>query len=397
MPPPLEYPDGTVRDRRAGLGRRIVLVGLGHAHLLVAARAARFRAAGLYVTLIDEGAFWYSSIGSGLLAGRYERDDDVVEAEPFARGCGIAFVRGRAARIDRDAREVVLTDGGRVPYDIVSLNVGSRVDPPFPVAGENIWGPKPIDRLLDLRERMSASFAAGETVRWLTVGGNHSGAELTLNALALVRTHGARMEATLVTEAPELVTGEPPGARRAMREALGKAGCRVVTGTRVAELRNGIARFAATEDGEAPSPLSFEYALVATGLSAAPLVTECDLPADVRDGLHVTPELHAPDDPRVFASGDCASILGYDLPKVGVFGVRASPVLARNLIAAATGRPLRRYRPQPIWFAAQNLGDGTGLASWGPVWWRGRSALALKDWNDRRFMRLYQQLEVTRA
>ena len=33
---------------------------------------------------------------------------------------------------------------------------------------------------------------------------------------------------------------------------------------------------------------------------------------------------------------------------------------------------------------------GTGLASWGPVWWRGRSALWLKDWNDRRFMELYR-------
>ena len=375
--------------------RDVVLVGLGHAHLFVASQAARFRDADLRLVLIDDGEFWYSSIGSGMLGGRYEREDDVIEAETFARGLGIGFVRGRAERIDRDASEVVLADGRRVPYDLVSLNVGSRVDPPFPIegagadeTGRTVWFPKPIRALLDLRERLCASFGAGDPIRWVTVGGNHSGCELTLNALALARDHGGTLDATVVADAPELVTNEPRGARAAMRRALEAAGCAVRTRTNVervdANPGNGTVHLA---DG---SILPFDHALVATGLAASPLVMACDLPADPRAGLRVTPALHAPDDDRVFASGDCASIIGHDLPKVGVFGVRASPVLADNLLARAAGRPLRRYRPQPVWFAAQNLGDGTGLASWGPLWWRGRSALALKDWNDRRFMELYR-------
>ena len=370
--------------------RDVVLVGLGHAHLFVASQADRFRAAGLRVTLIDDGEFWYSSIGSGLLGGRYERADDVIEAEPFARGLGIAFRRGRAERIDRARREVVLEGGGRVPYDLVSLNVGSRVAPPFPIEGggdeQRVWFPKPIRGLLDLRERLRGAFARGDPVSWLTVGGNHSGCELTLNALALARAEGGALDATLVADADELVTNEPRGARRAMRDALERAGCAVRTGVRVERIEGCAAVMAGGER------LPFDRALVATGLAASPLVMACDLPADPREGLRVTPALHAPNDDRVFAAGDCASIVGYDLPKVGVFGVRASPALASNLLARAANKPLRRYRPQPVWFAAQNLGDGTGLASWGPLWWRGRSALALKDWNDRRFMERYRRM-----
>ena len=364
--------------------REVVLVGLGHAHLYVARRAASFRRAGLRVTLIDDGAFWYSSIGSGLLGGRYERDDDVIEAEPFASGLGIDFVRGRALSLDRATREVLLEGGMRVPYDLVSLNVGSHVAPPFPVEGPDVHFPKPIAGLLALREQLRARFAARGTVRWLTVGGNHSACELTLNALALARSEQARLEATLVTDASELVSGEPAGARERMQRVLRDAGCKLRLETPVASIAD---RSATLEGGER---IGFDVAMVATGLAASPLVKACDLPADGAKGLRVTPTLHAPGDDRVFAAGDCASIEGHDLPKVGVFGVRASPVLTHNLVARARSEPLRRFRPQPIWFAAQNLGDGTGLASWGPFWWQGRSALALKDWNDRRFMRLYK-------
>lgn len=362
--------------------REIVLVGLGHAHLHVAARADEFRRAGLQLTLIDDGTFWYSSIGSGLLGGRYERVDDVIEAQAFAARFGVRFVEGRAGSIDRRHRQVVLEDGVRVPYDLVSLNVGSRTVPPFPVSGGGVFCPKPIAGLLDLRRSLQADFEAGRSVRWLTIGGNHSGCELTLNALAFARANDATLKATLVTGGDSLIASEPRGARATMRQVLEECGCNVRTGTRVVGIDDGIAEL---EDG---STIGFDRAMVATGLEAAPLVGACELNHDTR-GLLVNDRLHAPADNRVFAAGDCARIEGYDLPKVGVFGVRAAPVLADNLIRRAADERMRAYKPQRIWFAAQNLGDGTGLASWGPIWWRGRSALGLKDWNDRRFMRLY--------
>ncbi|MDA8870177.1 FAD-dependent oxidoreductase [Rhizobiaceae bacterium] len=362
--------------------REIVLVGLGHAHLHVASRAEEFRRAGLRVTLIDDGSFWYSSIGSGLLGGRYEREDDVIEADAFAKQFGVNFVRGRAASLDRAARDVVLESGERVSYDLVSINTGSRTVPPFSVSGSGVSYPKPIQGLLELRGSLKAAFDDGRSVRWLTVGGNHSGCELTLNALAFARQCGASLSATLVTSGSELIGNEPKGARVAMRGVLEGYGCDVRTGSKVARILDGRAEL---QGGEA---IAFDHAMVATGLQASPLAAACDLRADAR-GLLVNDTLHAPADDRVFAAGDCARIDGYDLPKVGVFGVRAAPVLTDNLMRRAAGRALRRYKPQPIWFAAQNLGDGTGMASWGPVWWRGPSALRLKDWNDRRFMKLY--------
>ena len=366
--------------------KRIVLVGLGHAHLHVMEHAGRLRDAGCDVTLVDDGRFWYSSIASGLLGGSYEPADDVIEAAPLARGCGVALIRGRATGIDRAAR-LLRTDEGDVPYDLASFNTGSRVVPPFPIAeGVDAFAAKPIARLVELRERLRAGF--GTRQRVVVIGGNHSGCELACNIAALARGAGAALDLTLVHDGDALVESEPKGARAKMRSVLEAYGV-TIRRARVERVEPG----AAWLGGER---LPFDHLLVATGLAATPVVGALGLAASPR-GLRVTPALHAPDDDRIFAVGDCADIRGEGvpeagLPKVGVFGVRAAPILLENLARRAADEPLRRYRPQRVWFASQNLGDGTGLASWGPFWWRGRSALAIKRHIDRRFMARYRGL-----
>ena len=384
---------------------RIVLVGLGHAHLLVASRATEFRSAGHDLTLIDPGTFWYSSIASGLLGGRYERGDDVIEADAFAAGLGIAHVAARAVGLDRAARTVRLDRGAAVPYDLVSFNVGSVVRPPFPVdAAAATWSAKPIAKFLDLRAALTRSIEMGREPRVVTVGGNYSGCELTCNVAALVRSCGGQARITLLCDGDRLLAGEPPGARRAMARVLENYGAEVRLGARAEHVRADGSGDADDDalDGSGPGVVAieggggvpFDHAILATGLSASPLMGNLGLPTDPARGLHVTRSLHSPADPRVFAAGDCADVAGRPLPRVGVFGVRAAPVLARNLLAAAAGEPLRRYRPQRVWFASQNLGDGTGLATWGPLWWRGRAALAIKDRIDRRFMNYYRSMGV---
>ena len=95
-------------------------------------------------------------------------------------------------------------------------------------------------------------------------------------------------------------------------------------------------------------------------------------------------------DERIFAAGDCIRLEGHRLPKLGVFGVRQAPVLLHNLRAFLQGRPLQTFRPQPRCLAILNLGDGRGLALWGPLHWQGQLSLRLKDAIDRRFLARYR-------
>ena len=105
--------------------------------------------------------------------------------------------------------------------------------------------------------------------------------------------------------------------------------------------------------------------------------------------LWVDRHLRSPNDPRIFGGGDAVAFRGERLPRFGVYAVRQGPVLYRNLQAALRGEPLSSYRPQRRYLYVLDLGDGTGLAIYGPLTNRGRPALGLKHWIDRRFVREY--------
>jgi NADH dehydrogenase FAD-containing subunit len=78
------------------------------------------------------------------------------------------------------------------------------------------------------------------------------------------------------------------------------------------------------------------------------------------------------------------------LARVGVYAVRQAPILTYNLLATLEHRPLRRFHPQKRFLLILNLGDDDGLATWGPLAWRGRTPFRIKDRIDRRFLARYQ-------
>ena len=83
---------------------------------------------------------------------------------------------------------------------------------------------------------------------------------------------------------------------------------------------------------------------------------------------------------------------GFNLPKLGVYGVRQAKYIHANLLASLDGKPLAEYTPQRRHLAILNLGDGAAFATWGPFWWNGRASMWLKDSIDRRFLAGYRKL-----
>ena len=164
------------------------------------------------------------------------------------------------------------------------------------------------------------------------------------------------------------------GPKRAVAQliaTLQRRGVVVLPGE-VVERGIGVCRLS---DGQS---LPCDMLVLATGLSAAPVVASLGLPLSDDRRLRVGPTLQSIADPAVFAVGDCSVIDGAPRPAAGVFGVRAVPVLLHNLAALGSGGRMRRYVPQRRWLSIMDLGDGTGLATRGRLWWMGPVALALK-------------------
>ncbi|TVS20985.1 MAG: pyridine nucleotide-disulfide oxidoreductase [Planctomycetaceae bacterium] len=364
-----------------------ILVGAGHAHLLVASRAEALAALGARVVLIEPADFWYSGLASGMLGGMYAPDEDRLDPRTLIEAHGGEFVRGRVESVDTDRRRVRLADERELAYDLLSLNVGSQVPVPFSEAmgDPSVWCVKPISNLWRLREHLETRLRDGDPPRVSVVGGGATGVEVAANLLALAVRHRVPMPVTLVTSTDRIIPQAPHRASQTLQQKLARRGLTIRTRTCIAgrEQQTLIA-----EDG---SRFDAELVVLATGLEAHSLVQRTGLPVRCRDGLLVNAKLHSIDDDRVFATGDCAALEGYELPKLGVFGVRQAAFLHANLLASIAGKPLAEYQPQKRYLAILNLGDGTALSAWGPFWWNGRTSMWLKDRIDRRFLNTYRR------
>lgn len=363
---------------------RIVLVGGGHGHLYTTRRTEEVVRAGHDLILVTPDEFWYSGLATGVLAGQYPPGMDRLEVTRWVEEGGGRVLRERAVGLDAEARELLLAGGERVSYDVLSVNVGSRVPPDrVPGSEERAWPVKPIRRLLDLEDRLQALGRLPTGFRLLVVGGGATGCELALAAEARLSRDGLRGKVALVTRG-RILEGFPGGVARSLQRTLEERSIRVVEHREVARVTP---RGAELDDGQR---IDADVVLNAAGLEPAPVVRDFGLPVNGDGALRVDEHLRSVADDRVFGVGDCASVEGRELPRVGVYAIRQAPVLHHNLLATVEGRPLERFEPQKRVLLILNLGDGTGLATWGPLRWKGRLAFRIKDFIDRRFLEKYR-------
>ncbi|MDH3270057.1 MAG: FAD-dependent oxidoreductase [Gemmatimonadota bacterium] len=361
---------------------RVVLVGSGHAHALVLERWAEKGPTAVRLTLVTASSDGlYSGMIPGLVAGEYTRDELVLDARVMAERAGARLEAGRVTEIDDDAALVFLENGTSLPYDLLSLDVGSTlagIDDPG--VREAVVPARPPDELLDRIGRL------GDGSPVVVVGGGAAGIELAACLAARLRTRdrvGGGSNVTLVEGGARLLAGYQPSVASRVQHALEKRGVEV-------RLQSPVLGADATtvhlESGEAfPSALT----VWATGSAPQPLLARTGLPVDRNGFLAVDPTLRVRGRERIFAAGDCASIEGEHVPKAGVHAVRQAPVLFHNLTASAGSR-LVEYEPQDDFLTLLNLGDGTAIGTkWGHVA-EGRWVRRLKDVIDRRFVRRFQ-------
>ncbi len=368
---------GTSGGARGTTGH-VVLVGAGHAHLEVVRRAAALRAEGVGITVIAPRSFHYSGLASPVAAGLLAPQEASIDVAALAARCGVAHRDAKVDAIDLPARRVRADDGSWHHYTAVSFNVGSVSRTDQLVVAPRVTVTKPLASLQGLAAQLGRLAELGRPPRVAVVGAGPTGVELA--ATIAVRLDRAA-EVVLYGRGPDLLGGLPARAGRLAARALAERGVRSVLGTAVGEVGPGH-----VEVGGVRRPA--DVVVLATGLVAPPVVTDLGL-GDAR-GVPTLATLQHPDHPEVFAVGDGAHFLPRPLPALGVYGVRAAPVLVDGLRAFHTGQPQPTFAPQRRSLQVLELGDADALAVRAPLVWRGRGALALKRRIDRRWLDRYR-------
>lgn len=97
---------------------RAVVIGGGAGGATAARYMAKDAGEDLNVTLIEANPKYTTCFFSNLYLGGYRDFESITHGyDKLASNYGITVVNGRAEAVDRDAREVTLADGSKVPYD----------------------------------------------------------------------------------------------------------------------------------------------------------------------------------------------------------------------------------------------------------------------------------------
>jgi pyridine nucleotide-disulfide oxidoreductase family protein len=340
--------------------KRLLLIGAGHAHLVVLRSLAEKPLYNARIALVAPHAKQvYSGMLPGILAGHYRRGEAEVDVAALAERGYVEFVQGRVARLDADARTVTLEGGASASYEFACVNAGSLVDASLPGA-EHALAVKPFHEFLSglrMAERVAVA-GAGVAGAEIAMALRHRGAQVTLYS------DKTAISARVVRQLRRRQVDYRPG----MAVTAIEPGPVVVAGTARQE---------------------FDLVLLTTGAAPLPWLRHSGLSTDERGFVLVDRVLRSLSHPEVFALGDCATLADAPHPKSGVYAVRHGEALIENLRRLVAGAALEAYSPQKQALLLVSCGARYAIAQRGAWAAQGRWVWWWKDRIDRRWIRSF--------
>ena len=375
----------------------VVLLGLGHtnAHVLRMWRMQPIPRTRL-TCISNFPVATYSGMLPGVLAGQYEPEAMEIDLVRLCAAAGARLILDDVVGLDRDGRKLLFADRPPLPFDVLSIGIGSVPNRDGLEAADGTLLPiKPMQTFVARLEERLRGLASGRRqppdgaeshIRICIIGGGVGGVEIAFCLLPrLARVLGQTpYKITIVESGPQVGSGLGSLTSTEVAKRLAKRKVQVLTVCRVTHIAN---RHVWLSDGR---QVPADIVLWATSAAPPPILAAFDLSKDEHGFLLTEPTLECADAPGIFAVGDSGTIRGSAIAKAGVYAVREGPILWENVGRALRGQKLREYRPQRRFLKLLNTGDGEAIGEYGGQFFGGRLMWWLKDRIDRKFMAMYQ-------
>lgn len=352
--------------------------------MMTLAAIHEFVAKDYHVTVIGPSDYhYYSGMGPGMLGGFYTPEDIRFATRHVVEKQGGRFILGKAVKVVPEKKIVYTESGNEVPYDVVSFNAGSQIPmPDIEGSMDNIYTSKPIERLLEARDRIRKSLEE-RSLRIGVIGGDPSSVEIAGNVWRLSKNAKNSAEIT-VFAGSVLMTHLSEGIQNRARKSLIKRGVKVLEGNRVAGIKDNNVILNTGDN------YPFDFIFLSLGVKPNPIFKNSGLPVGPYDGLLVNKYLQCTEYKDIFGGGDCIYFKKQPLNKVGVNAVRENPILVNNLRAQLEGKALQPFDPGGDYLLIFNMGDETGIFKKKWITFGRKLAFKIKNYIDCKFMKKFQ-------
>jgi selenide,water dikinase len=370
--------------------RDLVLLGLGHtnAHVLRMWRMSPLD--GVRLTCVSNfGVATYSGMLPGTLAGLYPPERMEIDLLRLCAAAGARLLRTEITGLDLEGRRLLCDDRPAIPFDVLSIGIGSVPKGMDRQADAAVVPIKPMQdfiRRLDERLQVLDRRASVAPIEIAVVGGGAGGVEIA----CCLPTHLARgwpnlrFRLALIDRGAEILPGAAAGAVSLARRLLAERGVELLFNRSVERVSQGELFF---DDG---SSRPVDLAVWAAGAAAPLLLGQLGLPRDEDGFLLTRPTLQTVAEAPIFVVGDSATCAQHPRPKAGVYAVRQGPILWENIRRTLNRQPLVAYRPQKGFLSLLATGDGRAILSYKGFAAHAAWCWKLKDYIDGRFMDKYQ-------
>ena len=378
--------------------RDLVLVGGGHSHVGVLRMFAMKPEPGVRLTLICTDIDTpYSGMLPGYIAGHYSFDEVHIDLGRLCAFAGARLYHDRVVGLDRKQQQVICQDRPPVPYDLLSINIGSTPQMRHIAGAEGLAVPvKPIaqfnQRWLALLDKVRQWPVHRGRMTIAVVGGGAGGVEMVLSLQHRLRQelhalgrHPEFLQFVLLTSGPQILPTHNARVQARFRRVLSERRIALHTLAEVVQVQPGCLQ---TRDGRS---FDADDTLWVTQAGGPAWLQSTGLALSAQGFIEVNEHLQSKNDPLVFAAGDIAEFTDRPLEKAGVFAVRMGRPLADNLRRSVRQQPLTAYRPQRRWLALISTGNRDAVASRGALSLAGTWIWRWKDHIDRQFMRRFSE------
>lgn len=373
----------------------LVLIGGGHSHVAVLKSFGMKPQPGVRLTMIARDVHTpYSGMLPGFVAGHYDYDAAHVDLRPLSQFVGARLFHDAAIKIDTVKKQVICANRPPVPYDVLSINIGSRPHLQSVTGADEYSVPvKPINRFVyKWRQLLQRVISQPGPHRIGVIGAGAAGVEMILaiqhrlqNMMRDAGKNNEMFEFHLVSKSARILPNFSDDVARRFQRVLAARSVHVHTGVEASRIEK---RILTLSNGDT---IELDETLLITGASAPDWLGDSGLDVDGRGFVTVKDTLQSTSHSDIFAVGDVANVLNHPREKAGVYAVRQGQPLADNLRRALMGKELKPFTPQKRALALISTGDQYAIATRGGRAIEGKFVWTWKDWIDRRWMAKYAE------